>query len=204
MRTLNSALVATLLTGLFAILTTKAADDTPSTDGKRPTLMDVRALLEKGVAENLMPEGMVVRISACLEGLTQETPSEPLPERLQENWEFTPKEVRRVAFEADDEERAVESRPFDSKELCKYLLEGKAMEIQTRKGKGQQVAFAGSPYCRGSRFITVLWNGRTILDLHETNGPALQLYSETDARDFSALYDRLARQARLAFSPKGG
>ena len=96
----------------------------------------------------------------------------------------------------------VESRPFDSKGLCKDLLEGKAIEIQTRKGTGPEVAMAGTPYRRGSRFIEVVWNGETVLDLFETNGATLDLYRESDARAFGALYERLASQARVLFKSK--
>ncbi len=78
------------------------------------------------------------------------------------------------------------------------------MEIHARKGTGPEMGFVGSRYRRGSRFITVEWNGRTILDLHESNGPALDLYRETDARAFGALYERLASQARGLFNPKAG
>jgi hypothetical protein len=35
---------------------------------------------------------------------------------------------------------------------------------------------AGTPYRRGSRSIEVVWNGETILDLHETNGVPLALF----------------------------
>ena len=82
------------------------------------------------------------------------------------------------------------------------LLEGKAIEIQARKGKGPEVGFVGTRYHRGSRSIEVVWNGETILDLHETNGPALHLYRESDARAFGALYERLASQARVLFKSK--
>ena len=96
----------------------------------------------------------------------------------------------------------IESRRFDSKGICEDLLEGKAIEIQARKGKGPEVALAGTPYQRGSRSIEVVWNGETILDLHETNGPALVVYRESDARAFGALNERLATQARILFKSK--
>ena len=98
--------------------------------------------------------------------------------------------------------RRIESRPLDSKGICNDLLEGKAVEIQARKGKGPRVALAGSSYKRGSRSIEVEWNGETILDLHETNGSVLDVYRESDARAFGALYERLASQARALFKPK--
>ena len=48
----------------------------------------------------------------------------------------------------------------------------------------------------------MVWNGATILDLRETNGADLDLYRESDARAFGALYVRLASQARVLFDPK--
>jgi hypothetical protein len=110
-------------------------------------------------------------------------------------------------LEADDEKGTkwrVESRPFDTKGICQDLLAGKALEIQARKGTGPQVAFAGSPYRRGSRILEVVWNGEAVLELNETNGPFLHLYRETDARAFGALYERLAQQARILFETKAG
>lgn len=199
----KAALFATsLLTALLAVPSPNTADD-----GQKPAAIDVRAILEKGLASDALPEGMVVRISACLGELNREASGKELPEQLRENWEFTSSQVRRVVIEDDDDKGPVErweSRSFDSKGLCQDLLEGESLEIQARKGTGPKVAFAGSPYQRGSRTIEVLWNGQTILQLFETNGPFLELYAETDARAFGALYDRLASQARLAFKSKAG
>ncbi|MFO0868627.1 MAG: hypothetical protein U0935_06720 [Pirellulales bacterium] len=200
MMAFKSALCAALLLTVFvAAPSANAVDDVSSKKGSAPTAMDIRAILEKGVSSNSLPEDMEVHIGACLGELDKETAGEGVPDHLLENWEFTPKQVRRVMLEDNNGKRTIESRPFDSKELCKDLLEGKAIEIQAREGQGPQVAFAGSRYRRGTRTIRVLWKGQTILDLYETNGPVLDLYAETDARAFGALYDRLARQARLAF-----
>jgi hypothetical protein len=197
------ALYATqLLAGLLAVSGLIRADDIPAGDGKRPEVTDARALLEKGRASGALPEGMVVRLGACLGELDAKASKKGDPEQLRETWEFASNQVHRIVFEADKEQ--VESRPFDSKGICNDLLEGKAIEIQARKGKGPKVAFAGSPYRRGSRSLKVLWNGQTVLDLFETNGPFLDLYAKTDARAFSALYERLASQARMAFKSKAG
>lgn len=200
----------TLLTVLLAVpglikADDRPASDSPAGDGQKSAVMDVRALLEKGQASKTLPEGIVVRISACLGELDEDAPGKELPEQLRETWEFTSKQVRRVLFEEDEDKRTVEryeSRPFDSKGLCKDLLEGKAIEIQARKGKGAKVAFAGSRYRRGGRSIEVLLNSQSILHLYETNGPFLELYAETDARAFGALYDRLASQAHREFQSK--
>jgi lysylphosphatidylglycerol synthetase-like protein (DUF2156 family) len=159
--------------------------------------------LEKGQASGALPEGMIVRVAACL--------GEPvgknsrLPETMTEHWEFAAGQVHRIVFTSDDkgEGRRVDSRPFDSKHVCKDLLEGRAIEIHARKGKGPQLGFVGSRYGRGSRAIEVVWNGETILDLLETNGATLDLYRESDARAFGALYERLASQARAVFKSKG-
>jgi hypothetical protein len=122
-----------------------------------------------------------------------------------ELWEFTSNQVHRVEGKHRDGKSAyhrIESRPFDSKGMCGDLLDGKAIEIQARNGKGPRVALAGTPYRRGSRSIEVVWNGEAILDLHETNGAVLDVYRESDARAFGALYERLASQARAVFRPK--
>jgi hypothetical protein len=92
--------------------------------------------------------------------------------------------------------------PFDARGICKDLLEGKAIEIQARKGEGSEVAFVGTSYQLGSRFIEVVWNGEITLDLHESRAAGLVLYRESDARAFGALYERLASQARVLFKSK--
>jgi len=166
-----------------------------------------RTLLEKGRASGSLPEGMVIRIGACLGASDVKASGDRVPNELRETWEFTSNQVHRVVFEYKKDKSTyhrVESRPFDSKGICKDLLEGKAIEIQARKGEGPEVAFVGTRYHLGSRSITVVWSGETILDLHETNGPALDLYRESDARAFGALYERLANQARVLFKSKTG
>ena len=169
--------------------------------------MDVRTLLEKGRASSSLPKGMIIRIGACLGELTVAGSGDRLPEVLQEAWEFTSNQVHRVVFEYKEDKciyHRIESRPFDSKDLCKDLLEGKAIEIQSRKGKGPESVLAGTPYQRGSRSIEVVWNEETILDLRKTNGPTFHAYRESDARAFGALYERLATQARALFKSKAG
>ena len=193
--------VTAILAALLAASGDGKADDISAGDREVSTV-EVRALLEKGQASEMLPQGMVVRLSACLGILDQDSAGKGIPDHLLETWEFTSNQVRRVVMEKDKEDKAVErfeSRPFDSKEICKDLLKGQVLEIHAGKGTGPDVAFAGSPYRRGSRSIEVLMNGKVILQLHETNGPFLKLYAETDARAFGALYDRLARQARQKF-----
>ena len=176
-----------------------------NSDAENRALMDARTLLEKGQTSGPLPEGMVVRIAACLGERDMKGSADRLPETLTETWEFALNQVHRVVFEYKKDKstyQRIESRPFDSKGICKDLLEGKAIEIQSRKGKGPKVVLAGTPYQRGSRSIKVVWNGETILDLHETNGPAFDAYRESDARAFGCSYERLATQARAAFRTK--
>ena len=181
------------------------AEQAPSKDCKKLGPMDVRALLEKGQASGSLPEGMVIRVSACLGEPDAKGSGDRLPVEVRETWEFTSGQVRRVRPEDTDDktsERRAESRPFDSKDLCKELLEGKAIEIQAGKGEGPEVGFMGSQYQRGSRSIELVWKGETVLSLSETNGPFLKFYRESDARAFGALYERLASQARVLFKTK--
>ena len=181
------------------------ADQDTAKDGKKPEPMDARTLLEKGRASGSWPEGMVIRIGACLGESDVKASRDRVPDELRETWEFTANQVHRAVFGYKKDQSTyerVESRPFDSKGLCKDLLEGKAIEIQARKGEGPEVGFVGTRYHRGSRSIEVVWKGETILNLHETNGPFLGLYRESDARAFGALYERLASQARVLFKSK--
>ena len=180
------------------------ADQGTSKDGKKRKATDARALLEKGQASGSLPEGMVIRIGACLGESELKPSAEGVPDELRETWEFTANQVHRAEFEYKKDKssyRRIESRAFDSKGLCKELLEGKAIEIQARKGEGPDVGFVGTHYHRGSRSIEVEWKGQTILELHETNGPFAGLFRESDARAFAALYERLASQAHAAFKP---
>jgi hypothetical protein len=167
--------------------------------------IEARTLLENGQASGALPEGMVVRIAACLGALDTRATGDRVPEELKEMWEFTSNRVYRVVPEAgtkDNPYPRAESRPFDLKGLCKDLLDGKAIEIQARKGKGPEMELVGTIYRIGSRSIEVLRNGEAILDLHESNGPVLDRYRESDARAFGALYENLASKARLLFKPK--
>ena len=181
------------------------ADQGSSKDGKKREPIDARALLEKGRASGSLPEGMVIRIGACLGELDKTASEDHVPAELRETWEFTSGQVRRVRSEDITEKSTAhpeDSRPFESKGICKDLLEGKAFEIQARKGEGPEVGFIGSDYHRGGRSIEVVWKGETVLHLYETNGPFLKFYRETDARAFGALYERLASQARVLFKSK--
>lgn len=197
----------TILAALLAIGSTFAAEQNPSKVVTKTGTVDAQTLLEKGRTSGSLPHGMVIRIGACLGEPVMSPSGTPSAEPVSETWEFASNQVHRVEPEYKDDKityRRIESRPFDSKGLCKDLLEGKAIEIQARKGKGPPIVLLGTPFERGSRSIAVVYNGETILDLHETNGPALVAYRESDARAFGALYERLAIQARVLFKSKAG
>ena len=177
---------------------TARTEPTPSEQSPR---VDVRALLEKGLASGTLPEDMAIRVGACLGEPDAKGVEERIPAGMSERWEFTSGKVHRIRRQ-DEEDKGGgqgESRKFDSKGLCQDLLMGKAVEIAAGKGEGPETGFAGSRYQRGSRYIKVVWKGGTILELSETNGAFLELYRESDARAFGALYERLAGQARAAF-----
>ncbi len=197
-----TAIVCTFVAPL-AIADPKAgpagAEPVRSKDSKKSEPVDVRALLENGMASGSLPEGMVIRFGACLGGPDEKAAKNGAPNELRENWEFTANQVRRIVPGEEDNASHTESRSFDSKDLCKVLLDGKAIEIRARKGEGPEVGFVGSGYHLGSRSIEVVWKGETVLTLVETNGPFLQLYRESDARAFGALYEKLARKARVIF-----
>ena len=196
--------------GVFSILayglvspTVDAAEklDKPVQEKERE---NIRTLLEKVRASGSLPEGMVIRIGACL-GARERKDSSDLPDELKETWEFTSNQAHRLVVDYEKGKvtyNRVESRPFDSKGICNDLLDGKAIEIQARSGEGSEVGFVGTSYHLGSRFIEVVWNEETILELLESNTAGRHLYRESDARAFGALYERLASQARVSFKPK--
>ena len=197
------------LAALFACALETHADEiqtnSTQTKAKEVRTEDVRKLLESGENAKTLPEEVVIRIGACLGESDVKASGARVPDELRETWEFTSNQVHRVVFEYRKDKstyRRVDSRPFDSKAICKDLLEGNAIEIQARKGEGPEVAFVGTHYHRGSRSIEAVWKGETILNLHETNGPFLGLYRESDARAFGALYEGLSKQARAAFEKK--
>lgn len=177
-------------------------EDEDDDDGKP---VNARKVLENWDDGSANSSGLIVRVGACLGEMEGNSPEGD--KGLNELWEFTREEVRRVARHYKDGKPVyyqVESCYFDSKDLCKELLEGQAIEIQSRKGTGPYTALAGSKYKRGSRKIEVEWNGKTILDLYETNGAVLDVYRETDAKAFGELYERLASQARWLLGPDVG
>jgi hypothetical protein len=190
---------------LCAGLGSTSADDAPATSGKKLSPAEVRALLEKGQASGALPEGMVIRVSACLGERKEEVSKDGNPDLLKETWEFTRNQVRRIALENSDDgdqRERVDAVSFDSKNLCRELLDGRAIEIHAEQGTGEEIGFVGSSYARGSRSIEIKFRGETVLALMEVDGPYLKLYRESDAREFGKLYEQLAVQARTRFKSK--
>jgi hypothetical protein len=115
----------------FAIDDTKplAAGQEPAPFEQRADV-DVQTLLEKGLACGSLPEGMVIRQSACLGILDEKGVTDRLPASMSERWEFTSGQVCRIESKNEDDKEIeqLESRPFDSKGLCKDLLEDKSIE----------------------------------------------------------------------------
>ena len=170
------------------------------------------AILEAGQAAGSLPPEVVLRVSARLAKAVPANPKEraeaeargvDFNKKLEETWEFTARDVHRVVIEwpekAGDEVvyRRAESLPFDSKNLCKDLLEGKIFLIEAGEGSGEPLHFAGTDYDIGDRTIEVFVNGKSALWVGESCPTAG--YAESDARAFAALYEKLAAQARGAF-----
>ncbi|MEQ1883364.1 MAG: hypothetical protein ABL878_20620 [Burkholderiales bacterium] len=109
------------------------AGQVPSKDGKKGEPVDVRVLFEKGLASDALPEGMVIRLGACLGGPAEKGSGNRVPNELRENWEFTANQVRRIVPGEEDKDSRAESRSIDSKDLCKVLLDGKAIEIRPER-----------------------------------------------------------------------
>lgn len=199
------------LTAVFVFSNSVRAGDDSANNGPKPEPIreaepqEARTLLEQGKVSGVFPKGMVIRLGACLGESDKNENGKPDSEGMSEMWEFNSNQVHRVKLDYKKDEvfyQRIESRPFDAKGICKDLLDGKAIEIHARKGQDPNVGFVGTHYHRGSRSIEVVWNGKTILDLNETNGPFLDLYRESDARAFGALYEKLANQARELFKAK--
>lgn len=217
----HHAIIATTLLAVWLAIPfhVRAEQEAIKDEGSHGSVA-VRSLLEEAHAAGALPAGVVIRVRADLAtampadaGLRSaaEARGVDFNKKLKELWEFTTSQVHRVVMEkashkeveeSDYVYRRIESRPFDSTEICGELLDGKALEIAARKGRGREVMFAGTHFNIGGRSIEILRNGETILDLGEHC--AVAGYAESDARAFGALYELLASQARAEFSPKVG
>jgi hypothetical protein len=77
-----------LLVCLLAVPGPVRADQAPSRDGKRHEPKEARTLLEAGQASNSLPEGMVIRLGACLGESAVGASGDCVPDELHETWEF--------------------------------------------------------------------------------------------------------------------
>jgi hypothetical protein len=203
--------VMTLLAGWLVVAGPVRAAQDSSKDGKKHEPIDARTLLEAGQASRSLPAGVVVHVYADLfrtdsENKKARADAEArgvvFEKSLTETWEFTSNQVYRVVVEIENDRstyRRVESRPFDSKGLCKELIDGKALKIQSSTENGETLRFVGTSYDHGRRFIEILRNGEKVFEIGECGAVA---YAESDARAFAALYERLASQARVLFKSK--
>lgn len=199
---------------IFSVLANFAMEsgDEELHHGTSKSSPEIRTILEAGRATGSFPKELVIRLSADLATATPLDPKERkegearginFDKRLSETWEFTSTHVHWVVIEAKDRRtvyRRIESRPFNSENLCKELLEGKIIEVEAQEGTGEGVLFAGTDYNIGDRSIEIFHRGTRVLEVGETCvGGGL---AESDARAFAALYERLANQARALFAPK--
>jgi hypothetical protein len=204
----------TTATGIltFAIAGLTAASVFAQPDQREQKAKFAKAILQSGQASGVLPKGIVVRVEASLSRPDSENEKArakakaagvPFQEKLNEIWEFTTNQVHRVVSEKKEKDwvyRRVESRPFDSANLCKELLEGRIMEIDERKEDGEAITFAGTDYQLGHRSVEILADGEPLLLLCEScTGEG---YLGADAYSFGALYEVLAKQARECFKAK--
>lgn len=164
-------------------------------------------LLQRGIESGRLPDGLVIRFSASLYGVSEEDKKEAeergveLPESFEERWEVENDKLYRIVVNKENKKefelKRDESRPFNTAKLCKLLRDGNALEIQKRKGKGEQVQFVGTPFEIGAREIVVDWKGQRLILLGESclGGG----YAESDAIAFAELYEGIAKLARERF-----
>ena len=174
----------------------------------------VRAILEEGKTAKRLHSAVFIRVQAQL---GRSTPADAklradaeargidFKKKLDETWEFTTNQVHRVISEQSKKNgetlayRRVESRPFDTSNLCKELLDGKLLAIgEDEEGECRQ--FVGTEYNIGHRAIDVFVNGKSVLWTGESCLEAG--FHEKDAVAFATLYETLAKQARAAFEVK--
>ncbi len=176
---------------------------------ERPSkTVDLRTILNTGKRANALPPSVVVRVEADLSHRTSALAEKyaDSPKKFKETWEFTSKHVHRVAVDPPKVPggglvyRRVESRPFDSKNLCQELLEGKVQAIEAADGTGESVQFVGTNYDAGHRAIEIFVSNQSRLLVCESCFFAG--FPKTDARAFAAIYEKLAIQARAAFEKK--
>ena len=180
-----------------------AASAAITTAAENDGVAEVLALLRKGHEADSLPRGVVVRVDAYLWGARKELDSEDDSDgELCETWEFTSNHVHRIVIQSPEGGtktvyRRAESLPFDSKSLCKALLDGGIDAIATQEGMGEPMQFVGTKFELGHRSIEIFVGGTSALQVGESC--ACAGYAESNARAFALLYERLALQARASF-----
>ena len=189
--------LATVLTALAPIVTCQAGGQAEGEKRRAAELIDIRTLLRQGRDAGSLPPGMVVRVDAHV------WKADRKDRNLKETWEFTANQLHRVVLEKDGAEtvyRRAESIPFDSKNICKALLDGGIHAIATQEGMGEVRQFVGTDFDLGYRRIDILVDEKSALQVGESC--AFAGYSESNARAFAKLYEQLASQARAAFEDR--
>lgn len=184
------------------------------TEQKPAKATDFVALLKQGRDSGKWPAGFVIRMEAHLFHAVPADPDErdelknqgiDVNQRLDEVWEFSDGRVHKVKMKLDESEtqrvyERVESAAFNSRAICRELLEGNIESLGEEQGPGAH-HFAGTGYDLGERSIVFLQDGKIIDFVGESC--AIAGFSEKDAKAFSRLYDSLSSKARQAFRKKG-
>jgi len=175
---------------------------------------DLRAILEAGQRASL-PAGVFIRVEAQLSRAVPadavlraeaERKGVDFTKSLRETWEFTSHRVYRVVVETPEKSgarkvyRRVESAPFDSRSICKEMLDAKIFTLGDEE-EGEHLHFAGTDYDIGHRSIELFVNGKSAFHVGESCADAG--FAENDARAFAALYETLASKPRGMFTDKG-
>ena len=186
------------------------AQEQPVVDPREQCLQAAEKLLKEWGQVGALPEGVVLRVDAHLFGPNdickdqdKAVKNKPVEEKkFEEHWEFTAKHVHRVSMEYRDDKwvrTTVESKPFESKQVCETLIASKATEIAARKGTGECKLFVGTGYHLGGRSLEVIQGDQELLELYEHCTGAG--FPETDAVAFAKLYETLASYARDTLAP---
>ena len=199
---MNYMLFVTSMSVLLATATTLTAEGEPnglSSPDHTVALSDIRAMLEAGRDAKSLPARIVVRLNADAGDAKGDI-------TLKETWEFSSGHIHRVVN--DESKRAAGYRrektlAFDTKNICRQLLDGKLFEIEAAEGTGKPRLFAGTAFEGGvgDRAIEILIDGESAVWVGEACVAAG--LPETDALAFNALYEQLASQARAAFGATG-
>ncbi len=115
MKPIFQLLTASFLTGVLFIARPIRADQDASKDRKADAPTNAKAHLEKGKAAGSFPEGMIVRVDACLGEAVDKAEGDREPNELREHWEFTSDRVHRVVLDSKEGKTVynrIESRQF--------------------------------------------------------------------------------------------